>query len=393
MTTEGLLASVGLRVDVEQPLWFTTRATEYSFSRELEAYTHQHGADGGYLSCTFTVKVSQRSIDEWLENGLARHITVYNPETEEIFSGFANKVSFGLGSLSASRGPLFDITNRVLVVYTPIIDVTVDPPTTGSATETPIAEDVDSQAKYGIIEKVISGGQLLDDGTTDEAEEVRDLYLAEMKSPYTDEVVTLGALTEPMMTIEVLGYHEWLKSYVFNDYNTSTIFVSTKVNNVLDADPNSIFSADRSLINENAQLTGELDDENRMAWAVIEELRAVGDASDNRWVFGAGVDRVCYFRSIPTEVTYKHSLTSSAQNVTLLDDSEIKPWNVRAGVWVEIVDFLKSQSPLSGTPDRKDPRLLFAETVSYTAPNSLSITGSRISTMKQRLKQLGVGGV
>ena len=33
----------------------------------------------------------------------------------------------------------------------------------------------------GIIEKVISGGQLLDDGTTDEAEEVRDLYLEENK--------------------------------------------------------------------------------------------------------------------------------------------------------------------------------------------------------------------
>ena len=279
------------------------------------------------------------------------------------------------------------------MVYTPIIDADVDPVVTGSATETPIAEDSDSQDRYGIIEKIINGGQLLDDGVSDEAEEIRDMYLAEMKLPYTDESVNLGQMDAPSMTIECLGYNEWLKAYVFNDYTATTVTLDTQIKNVLDADPNSIFSTDQSSIDANALLTNQLEDSNRFANNIIEEIVSQGDAADARWVFGVGADRMCYYKAIPTEVLYLHSLTSSAQNLTLLDGTEIKPWNVQAGVWVEITDFIISESQYSPTDLRDNPRIVFAERVSFTAPNTLSITGSRISSIKQRLNQLGVGGV
>lgn len=382
----------GLFVNVEAPLWFTNRVYVQRFSTELEAYQHTHAADGGYESCQFTVKVPQKMIDEWLENGLGRHVVVYSGETELVWEGFVSKVSFGIGALSASRGPLFDIANRVSVAYTPIIDAGVDPMVTGSATETPIAENTDSQARYGIIEKILSGGQLLDDGISDEAEEVRDLYLAEMKLPYTDESINLGQMAEPTMTIECLGYKEWFKVYAFNDYTATTITLDTKVKNILNADPNSIFSTDQSKVETNAQLTNQLEDSNRFANTILGELVALGDGADNRWVFGLEADRVCYYRAIPTEVRYLHSLTSSTQNLTLLDSTDVRPWNVKAGAWVELTDFLISETEYSPSDLRENPRLMFAEKVSFTAPNILSITGGRISSVKQRLNQLGVGG-
>ncbi|MHC4748297.1 MAG: hypothetical protein ACYTFW_00340 [Planctomycetota bacterium] len=334
----------------------------------------------------------QQVIDEWLENGLGRHVVVYSGETEFLWEGFVNKVTFNIGALSAVRGPMFDIGNRVSVIYTPIIDALVDPVVTGSATETPITEDADSQARYGIIEKIISGGQLVDDGTIDEAEEIRDLYLAEMKLPYTDETINLGSLAEPSMTVECLGYKEWLKTYVYNEYDSISVTLDTKIKNVLGNDPNSIFSTDYSFIVSNALLTNKLDDKNRFANTIIEELVGQGDASNNRWSFRVDEDRVCYYEAIPTTIKYLHSLTSSAQNLTLLDGTEIRPWIVRAGEWVEISDFVTSETEYSPTDLRTNPRLLFAEQVTYTAPHQLSIVGGKISSVRQRLNQLGVGG-
>jgi hypothetical protein len=66
---------------------------------------------------------------------------------------------------------------------------------------------------------------------------------------------------------------------------------------------------------------------------------------------------------------------------------------VQAGVWIEIVDFIISESQYSADSLRANPRLMFAEKVVFTAPNTLSVTGARISSIKQRLNQLGVGGV
>jgi hypothetical protein len=390
MTTPSIFDATGINVQIEEPLWFTERYANWEFANAIEAYSHVNSAEAGFESCTFILKVSLSDVDEWLENGLARHVQVYGADTSLVWEGFINKISFGFGTLSAARGPLFDIANRVLVVYTPILDPDTDPPITGATIETPIAQDTDSQARYGIIEKVISGGQLIDDGTTDEAEEVRDLYLAENAYPYTDEEINLAGSNVPTMTIECAGYKEWLKVYPFNDNTASTITLSTKVKNVLDGDPNSIFSTNQSFVEDNAQLTHQLEDKNRIADTIIKEIVTLGDATDTRWTFRVLAGRVAYYSAIPSIAEYIHSLTSRSATVALADKTAIDPWKMPANVWVELTDFMPGQT--TQTPMRKDPRNVFAERVTYTAPWGLSISGSRVSKLSQRLAQLGVGG-
>jgi hypothetical protein len=375
------------------PLWFNEPGEPQRFKTEVETYQHTKGADGGYLSANFTVKVPQKVIDEWLENGLGRDIVVYSGETEVVFEGFVNRIMFGIGALSANRGPLFDIANRVSVTYTPIFDPLADPPITGAATETPIAEDSDSQDRYGILEKIVSGGQLVDDGTTDEAEEIRDMYLAEYKLPYTDESINLGQMTEPTMTVECLGYSEWLSTYVYNDYTETTVTLDAQIKNILNADPNGIFSTNHVNIDENLLLTNRYENGNKFAHTIIKEIVAQGDASDNRWVYGVGMNRLPYYRAVPTEVEYLHSLTSSSQNITNLDGTAVMPWIMPAGVWMEITDFMTTQRGYSSSIQRQNPRVMFAERVVFTAPHTLSVVGGRITTVRQRLAQLGVGGI
>jgi hypothetical protein len=390
MTTPSIFEATGINIQVEEPLWYTRRYVDLQYKDAIESYSHVNSAESGFESCQFAVRIPLDEADDWLENGLARHVEVYSASGKLVWEGFINKIAFGAGTLSAARGPLFDIGNRIMVVYTPIIDATVDPMITGAATETPITENTDSQARYGIIEKVISGGQLLDDGTTDEAEEIRDLALAEMAWPYTDEEINLSGQNIPTVTIECLGYKRWLGVYVYNFYTATTVTLDSKIKDVLDADPNSIFSTNQSFIEANAQLTNRLEDKNRMAESIIQEITGMGDASDNRWLFQVLNGRVCYYKAIPTEVEYHHTLTARASEVTLADGTGIDPWDMPAGVWVEITDFMVGQSEQS--PMRKDPRNVFAERVTYTAPYGLSIAGARISTLKQRLAQLGVGG-
>jgi hypothetical protein len=361
------------------------------FSRGIETYSHVTAADFGYKSATLTSKIDITEISDWLEYGLGRHIETVGSSGLVVWEGFVDKISVSFGSLVASRGPLFDISNRVTVAYTPIIDVTVDPPVTGSATETPIAEDTDSQAMYGIIEKIVSGGQRLDDGTYDEAEEIRDLYLSEMAFPYTDENINVGASAYPIITLECLGYKQWFSAYVFNDYTSSTVTLDTKIKAVLDADPNSIFSTNQDYITANAQITNRLEDKNRYAATVISDITSLGDSSDNRWIFKVLNNRICRYESIPTSIKYFHTLSGKGRsNIADNAGNVVEPWHVQAGEWVQITDFLIGQGGYATL--REDPRVLFAEEVTYTMPFGLSITGSRVNKLTQRLKQLGVGG-
>lgn len=390
--TQSYSKMAGVSVNISDPIiGNVSRATQIRLSDSLESYSHVHSADFGYKSATFTTKVSPSDVGDWLEWGLARHVETFGADSEKVWEGFIDRVSISFGSLSATRGPLFDIANRVSVVYTPIIDAEVDPVITGTETETPIAEDTDSQARYGIIEKVISGGQRLDDGTTDEAEEIRDLYLAEMAYPYTDEQINVGSSVYPVMTVECLGYKHWLNAYVHNDYAVSTVTLDTKIKYVLNSDPNSIFSTDQSNIDANAQLTNRLDDQNRFGGTIIEDIVGLGDGSDNRWLFKVLDDRICYYEAIPTSIEYYHNLSGTGRTniVGAVNGLSIEPWQMRAGKWIQITDFLIGEGEYDTM--RKDPRIVFAEEVTYTMPFGLSITGSKISKLTQRLKQLGVG--
>jgi hypothetical protein len=83
---------------------------------------------------------------------------------------------------------LLDVGNRISVVYTPILDATVDPPVVGVRQPTAIAEDSDSQDRYGIVEKVLSGGTCFQA----DAERYRDTFLAENALPQTGETLAIG---------------------------------------------------------------------------------------------------------------------------------------------------------------------------------------------------------
>lgn len=279
------------------------------------------------------------------------------------------------------------IANRVSVIYSSV-DTDTDPPTIGVRDKTDVANDTDSQSKYGIIEKIISVG-----GTTEtEAEQIRDTWLSENSEPETSQQYNNQSQAVPSVTIECLGYVNWLNLFVYNQTaSTGTINVSTQIQNVLAADLNSLFSTDYAGIDTNTLQVNRYVNDDSKGWDYIKALTSRGDASDNRYTFGIYNDRKAIYTVQPTTIAYLQRLTDPKQRVETPTGQEIKPWDVQAARYLQFPDFLIGKTQVANL--REDPRNMFIEQASFTSPWGLQMVGGKTGTLGTKLAKLGLGGV
>lgn len=354
---------------------------------QVVSYSHELFANGGFWSADLTLTGNVTQAEDWFEHGLGRHIEVYSPALDKVWEGFVNSVSISIGTLAAVRGPLLEVANRVSVAYTPILDATTVPPIEGTETTTTIAEDAASQALYGVLEAVVSGGRLLDDGTTDNAAQLRDTYLAETAVPQTGEALSLEAAVGGPIQLSLLGYVHRLQGYVYQDATSATVQADTKIQNVITADPSGLFSTDFNQIAANATLVPSHDDDNRSAWDVIQEIVSLGDAAFTRFLFGIYQDRIAAYNAVPTVISYQHATISNELVVEqYISGAPTAPWDIRPGRWLLLIDFLASRDIV--TTIRNDPRYIFIESVHFTAPDTIKIEGQKASQIPQMIARL-----
>jgi len=327
-------------------------------------------------------------MEDWFASGLNRHVEVYDSALVKVWEGFVNMVTLSAGTLRATRGPLIDIANRVSVVYTPILDAATAPPLEGSETTTTVDDNAASQVKYGIFEQVISGGKLLDDGTTDDATELRNTFLEENREPETGEEISLGSSVTASVQIDLLGYVHRLQGWVYQDTTAATAQLDTKLGAILDADPNVIFSSANSAIATNPLLVSGYDDDNRMAWDAIQELVSLGDAAANRYTFGVYDNQRAVYAIAPTDTAYQHRIAGESMDIeAYVTGATVRPWDVLPARWMFLPDFLVGQTQT--TDQRLDPRFLFIESVQFTAPSAVQISGQKVSRIPQMIARLG----
>lgn len=393
MTTPSLHESTGINIQIFKPTInlaapsYTPRGKHIkTITSEIDSYDHEIAAVGGYGAASFSLVDSLVHAEDWLETGVGLHVEAHNAKLERIWEGFINEVSLVVGGMSATRGPLLDVANRVSLIYS-LLDTTTTPPTIGLRTSTTIANNTDSQDNYGIIEQVLSAGGMI----TAEANQVRDSYLAEHGLPETSQQFVVGTAAVPSVTIKCLGYYHWFKSWVYQDLVSGTRQLDTKLGDILDADPNGMFSSANADIAANALLVPRYENSERKAWSIIKDLVAHGDANDDRYIFGIYNDFHAVYEEVPTAIEYYIKLTDTKQRIMDDIDTEIKPWDVRVGEWVLFSDFFVGR-PLPATL-REDPRAMFIESLQFTAPWGLTLNGGKVTTLKQKLSKLGLGGV
>ena len=384
--TTSLYEATGLTVLISEPLFALRAGTERSYTNELSSYTHKRSAFLDFDNASIELKGDHIDAEDWIEYGIGRHVTVKDGFLDTVFQGFVDSLEVIAGGLTVKRGPLMGIGNRVSVVYAEL-DNTVNPPTVGDRTVTTIEQDEDSQQKYGIVEKVVSAGQI----STAEANQLRDAYLEENKLPETSQGInSMGSGPGITIRMDCLGYGHWLNAYVYNqNLVSSTTQVSAKIEAVLAEDPNNLISTNYSNIVFNGVLVTAYENDDPYGLTVIKELVSYGDVAYDRYLFQIDDNRIVKYFEQPVDWLYQMSLGEN--EIRTIGGAEVSPWSIKPGQWIRITDFLAGRSEKESL--RQDPRMVFIESVDFTAPYEYRIQGSKSKSFKQILSQFGMKGL
>ena len=305
-----------------------------------------------------------------------------------MFEGFVNEIDAVMGGFSVTRGPLLQAANKIRVAYSTVNTATT-PPTVGIRALTGIQEDNAQQQKYGIIEKVLSAGGC----TAVEALQVRRTWLADNARPRTTKRWSNAPVGRTAFTVRMLGYVHLMNHYIYSETaGTGTEAMSTKVHRIVDDDPNGLIFHTNGYFLSNAVQVRRYDDKQRTGWAVLKDAVARGDAAFNRYLFGVWANRYVVYDRAPDMVDYHVRIADVAQRVETPIGVEVYPWAVLPGKWALFTDFLVARAPPATDP-RQDPRALFIEQTTYTAPRGLDLQGGRADRTSQMLAQMGLSGV
>lgn len=366
-------------------------STAAAIALDYDAWSHNTAADAGYNYANITLSGPVDALEEWLESGLLRHITAYNPGGGIVWEGFVNKVVLAYGTIRSEIGPVLQIANKTKLVYS-TVDYSVTPPAVGVRESTAWYSDTASQARYGVFEKVLSSGGI----QATLAPQIAQGFLAENALPQSSvPSISLGTGGgNAIASIDCLGYYHLLKTYHYNTTTTGTQTISAKLQAVLAATPTAWFSTDYSGIATNASTTGTYDNDDNTAAAVVSSLISESDAAYNRYIHGFDAGRKFYYRTAPTTLAYIHRITADGMRIgNYPADTQVDNWDILPGRWIFIPDFLVGRLPSSSSDLRDDPRNVFIESVTYTTPNSLSIVGAKLSNLRQMLGRLGLSGI
>lgn len=383
-----LLGGCGLSLTIYEPLVQGGKFVG-NYTEQIDSYSHEITADGGFWGCSFSFTDNQGEIEKWFKDGLGRHVVVYSDAVGIVWEGFVNQLSVTIGPNSDTRGPLLDIANRVSCVYSPK-DVSVYPPVVGSETTTIIIDNAASQARYGILERIISAGTI----TEEEVLMVRNMYLAQYKDPVVAGSMAVGSQGQVSISVDCVGYIHFLNTFVFEDDTVGYTFLSDKIKAIIAFDPNNIISTRYFWIQDNLMLIGTMEDQNLFGLDIISKIVSLGDVSDARWTFGIYENRVAKYAPIPTDAaSYLFYLSDPIQRITdYHSQASVSPWNVRPNKWIFVPDYYIGNIMGIGSPDSDDPRYKFIENVKYTAPYQLDISGGRTDRLSQVLAKLSMSG-
>ena len=351
-----------------------------------QGYQHEIRANGGYWSAGFSLSGRKDYIDRWIERGLGRHIEVYNHAQHLIWEGFVNKVSATIGSDNITVGPLLDIGNKTQLFYSSFVQLANGQGSQGVRLSTSTTGNTASQERYGVIERLLSGGGI----PQTEAENLRDAYLLENADPRTTQQGAFGGQGTVSVSIECLGYIQMAKAFSYTNATRSTETVTAKIKAVLAADPNALLSSDYVNVSDNTFTIQTYEDGSKSGFDVIQGLGEIGGASDERYTFGLYGQRKAKYAAVPTTVAYHRAMFTGEQAFFTPSGERVEPWDVQPGQWVFTTDIYGSGAEGNLKTDK---RFTLIESVSFSLPNALTWTGGRADRLPQRLAKMGISGI
>ena len=341
---------------------------------------------GGFWRASFTMRAEPSFVERMLMEALNAHVEVRD-EGGLVWEGFVNRVRANLDAQAVTRGPLADVVNQARVVYS-LLDTGTNPPTKGGTTYTAWNYDDASCARWGIWQANVPAGER----TAAEAADRRETALNDYRLPRTTITWNTATVREPSVTFEVLGYAHRFRAYVYEQTAVSgDQNLSDEIADVLDADPNQLFSSANARIAANVKQVRRYAGGQESAWDRLVALTDFGDAANLPPNFGVYADRQVIYLAHPATVEYHQHVYGDLADVQTVGGLPVAPWRVRPGKWLFYSDFLMGwiEAP---APIRDDPRYSFLERVEHAAPYGLLLQDSHVTRLDQRLAKAGLGG-
>lgn len=356
----------------------------------VESWTHEAGAEGGWLRGTCSLKCDRIEAMDWLDSGLGRHIVLMG-NTQVQFEGFVNEISVQVGTATLTRGPLLDMANRVMALYSiqAAEGETLAEEDTGRL-ETLLVDDAVSQGLFGVVEKYVSAGTI--SGTRPvaqaAAERIRDAFLELNATPAAGINITAES-SGGVVELGFAGYVAWLSAYqYFNDTDAQLVVsAQAKVLDILGQDPNSFVSSDYSGVMENDLLVPAQSDYDS-ALSALAEVMTQGGAAYTRYILGVYTERKLYYQPVPSAYAYIMRVSDAGVRLYTADGAAVAPYEVRPGQWIFMPDFIPRAFGDFGMAG--DPRYFFIEHLTYTAPAQLELQSGATSSTRQFLRTIGL---
>lgn len=350
----------------------------YKTISRIDNYSHVISAFIGYDTAQVGFIIRRDEADKFMTHALGSEFRSYSHETGTIFHGFVNEIVMTYDGEDIIIGPFIDIANSVLVRYTEY--------STGLASATPYANSVVSQLRYGTLVKILSSSQISDAL----ADNIRDNYLEENRHPaYNVSLTTQPPEINMLITLNCLGNGHLLGTHIYNNAINMTYTVREKLIEVLGSYPGGLF-ASTGLIAFNSLAVPRLETEDRLATDIIKELVSIGSQTNSqRMTFGVYDDFIPIYQEVSPTVKYAFGRRKNNRFIVNEAGGLVNPASLRPGQYVAVSNLPRSRPSGTGSV----PAFIFAESVQYTAPFGLTVTGSKVSTLEQKLAKLGLSGL
>jgi len=247
-------------------------------SADFSGLDREKLADGGFGRLRFTMPGNRAELEEFFEYALGRDVKVYNDQGRIDYEGFIFALDLNTG-VHQLRKSLQHIFNRAWARY----DATGGVASTQRSTTLNVEE---SQNRFGIIERVVGGGQQSGLIAINQAVQNKINWYA---WPMVDPDLWAGR-GDPDIQIVAVGYGHTLKWQVYNQVDVAgDTDLSTVAIDVIDK--RGQFIASRKITVNQIQVPREYDTD-RNALDVLENLAAMGDTAGNRWLSRVEVGRI-----------------------------------------------------------------------------------------------------
>lgn len=363
-----------------------------------DKYQHTIGAWLGYDKAKFGLETTRSDLNFWFD-AVGKKVEVHSPSMTKIWEGFIDEVKIDVGPLTYKIGPLMDVGNMLLLIFSPTVNYWRWPTgTLGRNVQgtVPTTNAQRSQDKYGIIWQALNLGAATWSGT----EAAHRTFYDKRLFPRTTWDVKSGGGSSPSVSVDCLGYVHWLNWYadVWDEFwGVGSESATAHLSRILANNPNSAWLAiDETYMDTNAQFVPVAVPRDMTALEQIKDTIVWGSGPPNydRWLFGMYNDYEIHYHAAPTDIEYELHLEDdrfalqAAKGVT---ESRIWPWDVRPGKWVMLADFLPGLTLPDWYPE--DPRLGFIEEVVYTAPHGLQLKGADFDLLDRMQEYWGMAGV